>query len=104
MSFPKSLNELCSPALFYFAVSMVGLLMIAFQNFNNEHTYALGNYSCAVPSMTIVMIFKLVYVLFWTWVLNLICKDGHSGVSWLLVLFPLILMFVIIGLFMINAS
>ncbi len=103
MSFPKSLKELCPPALFYFALSMVGLIMIAFQNFSNEHMYALGNYSCAVPSITVVLIVKLLYILFWTWVLNLICKDGHSGLSWLLVLFPFILMFVIIGLFMINA-
>ncbi len=103
MAFPKSLKELCSPALFYFALSMLGLIMIAFQNFNNEHMYALGNYSCAVPSITVVLILKLVYILFWTWILNLMCKDGHSGLSWLLVLFPFILMFVIIGLFMINA-
>ena len=103
MSFPKSLKELCPPALFYFALSMFGLIMIAFQNFNDEYRYALGNYSCAVPSMTIVLVMKLVYVLFWTWVLNLICRDGQSGISWLLVLFPFILMFVIIGFFMINA-
>ena len=103
MSFPKSLKELCPPALFYFALSMFGLIMIAFQNFNDEYRYALVNYSCAVPSMTIVLVMKLVYVLFWTWVLNLICRDGQSGISWLLVLFPFILMFVIIGFFMINA-
>lgn len=103
MSFPKSIKELCSPALFYFALSMAGLIMIAFQNFSDEHVYALGNFSCYTPSITIVLIFKLLYILFWTWILNLMCKDGHSGLSWLLVLFPIILMFVIIGLFMINA-
>lgn len=104
MSFPRSIKDLCPPALFYFSISIIGLLLIAFQNFSNEHVYALGNYSCAVTSTTIVMVFKLVYVLFWTWVLNLMCKDGHPGISWLLVLFPFILMFVIIGAFMISSA
>lgn len=103
MSFPRSIKELCPPALFYFVLSIIGLLMIAFQNFHNDRIYALGNYSCAVPNTTVVLIVKLIYILFWTWILNLICKDGHKGLSWLLVLFPFILMFVIIGLFMINA-
>jgi hypothetical protein len=49
-----------------------------------------------------VFIAKLIYVLFWTYILNLICKDGHVGVSWLLVLLPWLLLFVMIGLLMIN--
>ena len=103
MSFPKSIKELCSPALFYFAISMAGLMMMVFQNLSDEHVYALGSFSCYTPSITIVLVVKLLYILFWTWILNLMCKDGHSGLSWLLVRFPIILMFVIIGLFMINA-
>jgi hypothetical protein len=47
-------------------------------------------------------IVKLIYILFWSWVLNLICKDGHTGISWLLVLFPFILLFVMMGLLIIN--
>jgi hypothetical protein len=50
----------------------------------------------------LVFIIKLIYILFWTWVLNLICKDGHTNISWLLVLLPFILLFVMIGLLMIN--
>jgi len=52
MSFPRSVKDLCPPALFYFSISIIGLLLIAFQNFSNEHVYALGNYSCAVTSTT----------------------------------------------------
>ena len=32
-------------------------------------------------------------ILFWTWVLNIICKAGYKWVSWLLVLLPFILIF-----------
>jgi hypothetical protein len=66
--------------------------------------YKFGSFSCFVPSTVLVLSIKLVYILFWTWILNLICKDGHSGIAWLLVLFPFILLFVIIGLIMMNQN
>jgi uncharacterized membrane protein YdjX (TVP38/TMEM64 family) len=66
----------------------------------NNKIYTLGTFSCNVPSCLAVFIVKIVYILFWTYILNLICKDGHKGIAWLLVLFPFILLFVIIALAM----
>jgi hypothetical protein len=102
MTFPKRIKELCSPAAFYFIISIFGLVMILFQNLGNSCSYHVGNFSCRVPSTMLIFIIKLIYILFWTWILNLICKDGHSGISWLLVLLPFILFFVLIGMIMIN--
>jgi hypothetical protein len=100
--FPKSLKELCTPALLYFVISIVALVIVLFQNFGNTHSYHVGNFSCRVPNTAAVFIVKFIYILFWTWVLNLICKDGHTTISWLLVLLPWILLFVMIGLLMLN--
>jgi hypothetical protein len=100
MAFPKGLNQLCTPSYIYFIISVIGLALVAFQNIGNNQMYCLGNFSCQVPSTIAVFIFKIVYILFWTWILNLMCKDGHSNIAWLLVLFPFILLFVIIGLAM----
>jgi len=91
MAFPKSVKELCSPALFYFVVSIVGLLIVALQNMGNNHELMIGSSMLNVQNNPVVFIVKLVYILFWTWILNLICKDGHSGISWLLVFLPIIL-------------
>lgn len=102
MAFPRKLNELCSPALFYFVVSIIGLFLILFQNIGNNHSYNLGTFSCRVPNTMLVFIVKIIYIVFWTWVLNLICKDGYKTISWLLVLLPWILMFVLIGMIMMN--
>ena len=102
MAFPKSLKELCSPALFYFIISIISLLLVLIQNLGNRNSYHIGNFSCRVPDTMLVFIVKLIYILFWTWILNLICKDGHVGISWLLVLLPWILLFVIIGMIMLN--
>jgi hypothetical protein len=102
MGFPKKIKDLCTPSAFYFGISFFALLISVLQNFGNTNSYSLGSFSCRVPNTLFVFIFKIMYILFWTWILNLICKDGHKMISWLLVLFPFILFFVIIGLVMIN--
>lgn len=101
-NFPKSLKELCTPALLYFVISMVALSVVLLQNLGNTHSYHVGDFSCRVPNTAIVFIVKVVYVLFWTYVLNLICRDGHVGLSWLLILLPWLLLFVMMGILMIN--
>jgi len=102
MAFPKKLKDLCTPALVYFVISIIALVIMLFQNLGNNRKYSVGSFSFRVPSTILIFVLKLVYILFWTWILNLICKDGHVGISWFLVLFPYILFFVLIGLIMIN--
>jgi hypothetical protein len=100
--FPKTVKELCTPAMIYFVISIIALAMVLLQNLGNQNSYNVGSFSCRVPSTALVFIIKLIYILFWTWVLNLICKDGHTSISWLLVLLPWILLFVMMGILMIN--
>ena len=100
--FPKTLKELCTPAMVYFVISVVALAMVLLQNLGNQNSYTVGSFSCRVPNTALVFIVKIVYILFWTWILNLICKDGHTSISWLLVLLPWILLFVMMGLLMVN--
>jgi hypothetical protein len=102
MPFPRSIKSLCSPAALYFIISIVSMALIVLQNIGNTNSYNVGSFSCRVPSTILVFIVKLLYILFWTWVLNLICKDGHVGISWLLVLLPWVLLFVIMGMILLN--
>jgi hypothetical protein len=102
MVFPKSIKELCSPAALYFIISMLALVIVLFQNLGNSNSYTVGSFSCRVPSTVLIFIIKLIYILFWTWILNLICKDGHTAISWLLVLLPWIMLLVLIGMIMID--
>jgi len=102
MAFPKKLKELCTPAFVYFVLSMIGLILMLVQNLGNNNVYSLGSFSSRVPNTTMIFIFKIIYILFWTWILNLICRDGHAGIAWFLVLVPFILVFVMMLLFMGN--
>ena len=100
--FPKQLKDLCKPSLLYFVVSTITLVLVLFQNLGNTNSYHVGSFSCRVPNTAFVFIVKFIYILFWTYVLNLICKDGHVQLSWLLVLLPWVLVFVMIGMLMLN--
>jgi hypothetical protein len=96
MAFPTKVNQLCTPSYVYFFLAIIALAISALQNIGNNKKYSLGSFSCNVPSCFAIFIAKIIYILFWTWILNLICKDGHKGIAWVLVLFPFILMFLII--------
>lgn len=101
-SFPTSSKELCTPSFVYFFVSMLFYIGTIFQNISGSSLYTAGSFTCRVPSIIAIFIIKLLYILFWTWILNLICKSGHKTIAWLLILFPFILIFIIAGLIMIN--
>ena len=98
MAFPRTVNQLCTPAFVYFLLSVIGIIVTIFQNRGNTHKYCLGSLSCDVSSTVSIFVMKIVCVLFWTWILNLMCKDGHKNIAWFLVLLPFILMFLVVGM------
>jgi hypothetical protein len=102
MAVVPGIKNLCTPAFVYLIISVISIIAMAIQNYGNSDLYCLGLYSCNVTSIGIIFVFKVLYVLFWTWVLNIICRGGYPGVSWFLVLFPYILLFVLLGLLMIQ--
>ena len=100
------LRNLCTPAYVYFVVSIIGILVVFMQNYmySSENVYCLGHYSCELSKTTtaLIFVFKFLYVLFWTWILNLICGAGYKYVAWVLVLFPFILLFILLLLFILS--
>lgn len=93
------LKNLCTPAYVYLIISSIFILITAIQNFNNTDIYCLGYYSCQTDT-TLVFIIQILYVLFWTWILNIICSAGATSVAWFLVLFPYIILFILLAMLM----
>lgn len=102
MAFPTNLKQLCTPSYVYFIISVLAIAISVVQNIGNSKKYSLGSFSCNVPSCMLVFVVKIVYIIFWTWVLNLMCKDGHTEIAWFLVLLPFVLLFVIISMVMMS--
>jgi hypothetical protein len=91
------LTNLCSPAEFYLILSVAAIAIMGFQNVGNNEIYCLGEYSCMVPNTSVIFLVKILYIAFWTWILNIICKGGAEWFSWLVVLMPILLSFVLVS-------
>jgi len=93
------LTKLCTPAQLYLFVELFLLIIMLVQNGNYDNRLCLGNYECYdAPNKGLMLLIKLGYVGFWTFVLNLICKAGYKNLSWFLVLLPVILFFMVLVL------
>jgi hypothetical protein len=101
-NFLDGLRKLCNPAFVYLALSVAAVLFIAFQNLGNTKTYCVGLFECEVSNTLVVFLFKAIYILFWTFILNVLCKGGYKNIAWFLVLLPFILFFILIGWFLLN--
>ena len=101
----KLFNSLCTPAQLYLGLSTLAVLSSCYQNIGNPNTFACGLMKAQSPINNVVYIgFEIVYVLIWTYLLNLLCKKGYSKISWLFVLLPFIAMFDLIGLLILTLN
>ena len=90
------LTNLCAPSRAYLVVSLALLAAMYYQNMNNVNVYCLGTYECHVSNVTTIFIIKLLYVLFWTWILNLICESVSPNIAWFILLVPILLFFILL--------
>ena len=103
---PSSLGaayqSLCSPAKLYLAISVITMLFLILQNLGARrgHKFCVGDYnscfSATFANIFLFFFFKMLYIGAWTWILNYVCRTGNTTVSWILVLFPIILFFVLL--------
>ena len=98
------LKKMCSPAIIYFVLSIVTLLVMILSNMGNNRTLCVGEFECPVDNLPIIYLFKLGYILFSTIVLATLCKNGYEIISWLLVFFPILAYFALLRLFMIYKN
>ena len=87
-----SLMTLCTPAFIYLTLSLIALIIIMVKNLNGrDNELCLGEYNCNVTTKFGMMMMNLIYVIFWTFILDLLCKNGYKTLSWFILLFPIIL-------------
>ena len=95
----KTFNSLCTPAQVYLLIAVVTILALLVQNINKPNHYTVGMYSVKLSHHNMLFfIFKILYVVVWTWLLNKLCTSGYRSISWFLVLLPYIFLFIIIAL------
>ena len=96
-----NLKKLCSPASIYFVISMIAFLIILVQNVGGEsNILCVGDYKCDIGNVFVSLFVNLLYIVFWTFVLDLMCKNGYEKISWVLVLMPILLFFITLTIIM----
>ena len=96
-----NIKQLCSPAYVYLVISTISLILLLVQNIGNTNTYCVGNYACKANTLS-VFIGKVLYIAFWTFALNYICKKGYKQVAWFILLLPFISLFILLGLLILH--
>lgn len=97
----NKVRSLCTPALIFFVISVISLLIMIYDNIQNTKSYCMGNVSCNVPNTSMIFIVEIISLIFWTWLLNFMCSRGYSSVAWFILLIPYILLFLFL---LLNAS
>jgi amino acid transporter len=95
-------KKLCSPAKFYFIIATISYIFLIAQNINCKDRFYLGNYSCK-QNTAVILGLNAIYILVWTWVINTLCTV-NKDISWLIVLFPIILFFICLGIVIMNGQ
>jgi len=67
-------SKYCTPAQLYLFLGMAGLIGAFFNNHSMK-----------------TLLTNALFLVIWAWVLNWLCSKGFKAVSWILVLFPFIL-------------
>jgi hypothetical protein len=95
MDILEIIKNLCTPAYLYLVISLLSIFTIFTCNYNKRN-YCLGEMKSHHPNSPYFYIYKIIYVLLVTFILNQLCERGYENISWFLILFPYILMFLLI--------
>ena len=100
-------QDLCTPAKVYVVLAVIYMIgayfsINDFSNFmqvnqSKIHPYMNSLNFSVSQSTNSITIANILFTMFWTWILNCLCSAGYSRVSWFLVLFPYLLMFIAVA-------
>ena len=99
--------KLCAPSKIYFFMAIILLFLSFVSDMKNKdkNKVCLGKLHCENKPLYYFM--NVLFILFWTWVLNKLCNTGWIKLSWFLLLFPffmLIILFIMISFFVVRMA
>lgn len=103
-SLQKMVKQLCTPSFIYLVMSSIAFIILASQNIADSRRFCLGKLSCQIPHVSLVFLIKILYIAFWTWVINALCKSGYKSLAWVVLLFPVLFFFILAGLFILMVT
>ena len=102
----NKVRSLCTPAFVYLVISGLSIIIMMLQNVNGpKNKYCVGLYECHIKDGShklALFVGKLIYLIFWTYILNMMCSSGYKDIAWSFVLIPIVIMFVLITFLMVK--
>ena len=71
-----NISKFCTPAMLYFLISVIALAYTTVMKFN-----------------LMSLVFNGISIIFWSWLLNYLCKKGYSVLSWIILFLPFFFIF-----------
>lgn len=96
MDVVNKVRSLCTPAFIFFVISVLSLFVMIFENIENTNRYCFGNVSCDVANTSMIFIVKILMIVVWTWLLEVLCSSGYEKVAWFILLLPYIIFLLVI--------
>jgi hypothetical protein len=93
------LDKLCKPSQMYLFLAMIALIIVVYFNYDAlNFTFCIGETCFNTPSKGVLLFINFLYILAWTFIIEVICKTQYKPLSWFLVFIPIILfiLFVIV--------
>ena len=84
--------SLCLPSGIYLVISLLSLVYYITISFTGKEPNKKNN----TLQTVLIMLFKLIVMILWTLLLNLLCRNKHNGWAWFILLFPIIIFYFII--------
>ena len=79
MAYKFQLRKLCTPALIHFVVSFILLVSLVFFSKDEANSViCVNNTKCNVGNKGVFFAVEGILILFWTFILDLLCKSGYK--------------------------
>ena len=85
----------CWPFIIYIVLSIIGFISNIYLVFSNSGSTK----KMSTGQGLAYLIFKLIFYIFFGWLIYYLCKKGHTGWAWVVLLLPMILSFIFIIFF-----
>jgi hypothetical protein len=98
MTILETFYNLCLPSKLYMILGIILLIVSYYHDLktNDEEKICLGNLKCAIKNKPAYYAFNLTFILFWAWLLNLLCRYGWVKTAWFIFIFPYIIIFLVL--------
>jgi hypothetical protein len=94
----NAVMKLCTPSKIYFFIAIILLFLSFVSDLKNKDKdkVCLGKLKCKNKPLYYFM--NILFIVFWTWILNKLCSYGWVKLSWFLLITPFVILVILFAM------